>query len=271
MDAVFLVVLILIGILLVNWFLTITSGVSALEGFVLWLLALGTAYWLTREQALVLRLPTGLLLFVVTSAGAAPISWWSGSKIVVGTVAALCVVVCGYLGDRWSRSLQQRVLPRHATTAVPFYLDQSINLVDDLARWLVAAMFAAFVVIVVPLVFMLALPPETARWVGIAWGFGATAFYLFKFRNPRVRILKLPLGLWVFAAAAVLLQVFRAELAGPIADEGEGSVWVIAYSAYWPVCAATFVEIVLLGTRLAVPSPVDRATLDSRPDTPAGT
>jgi hypothetical protein len=242
LDLAFLLMLLLLGIGLWQWLSTIVSGDYALSWFMVWLMAAGTAWWWTRSQTLVLRIPAGFLLFLAAGFVLGPLSWWSGSKLVVAAEAAVLAVGAKYLGVPWSGRLQQRL----AAGPAPWYLDQSINLIEDLFRWLGICIVTWFAVGVLPLVFVLFLPLAWIPWAALLFGFALTAWYLYKFRKSRVRFLKVPLGLWVFVLTVVVLKLSQKQLMGPME---EGSIELIAYTACWPVVVAGFVEIVVLGTK----------------------
>lgn len=252
LDPVFLLVLILIGLGLWQWLSTIVSGDFMLAWFMVWLMATAAAWWWTRGQPLVLRIPAGFLAFIGLSAVLLPLSWWSGSKLAAAAEAVVLAVGAKYLGVLWAARLKPRL-----AAGVPWYLDQSIDLIDDLFRWLGACIVAWFAVGVLPLMLVFVLPVEWVPWGALAWAFAATAFYLFKYRRSRVRFLKVPLGLWVFVLAAVILRLFQQQLVGPMEA---GSIELIAYTACWPVVMAMFVEFVVVGTQKhtssAPPEPV---------------
>ena len=241
LDLAFLFVLILIGLGVWQWLSTLVSGDFMLAWFMVWLMATAAAWWWTREQLKVLRLPAGFLVYLALGLVLLPLSWWSGSKLGTAAEAAVLAVGARYLGLRWAAHLRPRLEP-----APPWYLDQSIDLIADLGRWLLASVATWFAVGVVPLVLAFVLPLDSVPWGALAWAFGATAWYLYDFRKARVRLLKLPLGLWVFIAAAVILQLFQQQLMGPMEP---GSIGLVAYTACWPVVAAVFVEVVVLGTK----------------------
>jgi len=252
MDLAFLLILILIGIGLWTWLSTIVTGDLALAAALIWLMAAGAAYGYSREQTLVLRLPLGFLLFLGIAVVLAPLSCWSGSKIAVAVAGSLAALAARYPGTYWSARLKQN---KTARGAPPFYLDQSINLLDDLFRWLGVSIVAWFAVGVLPLLLVFVFPVEWIPGVAMVWGFAATAYYLYAVRKSHVRFLKLPLGLWALAATTLVLKVFQDRIAGPLEA---GSVWLIGYSVYYPVIMALFVEIVLLGTPRSTPPPADR-------------
>lgn len=254
MDLAFLLILILIGIGLWNWLSTIVTGDLALAVALIWLMAAGAAYWYSREQALVLRLPVGFLLSLCLGAVLAPLSWWMGSKIAVAVAGVLAAIVARYPGELWSARLKRRLAAQGSS---PIYLSQSINLIEDIFRWLGICILTWFLLGVLPLVLVFVMPVEWVPWGAMTWGFGVTAYYLFAVRKSRVRFLKLPLGLWVLAVTTIVLKVFQEQIAGPLEP---GSIWLIGYSVYYPVAAGLFVEIVLLGTlKPATPSAVTPA------------
>ena len=240
MDLVFLFVLILIGIGVWNWLSTIVSGDFTLAFFMVWLMASAVGWWWTREQPLVLRIPAGTLLFLLGALVLAPLSWWSADKIVLTAEAAVLAVGARYFGTLWSQRIAVRL-----KAGVPWYLDQSINLINDLARWVATSALAWFVVGVVPLLFVLVLPVEWIAWAALVWSFACMNWYCYKFRPSRVRVLKVPLGLWAFVFAAVVLQVFQKQILGPMEA---GSIGQIAYAVYAPLGCALFFEMVVLGT-----------------------
>ncbi len=240
MDLVFLFVLILAGLVLVKVFETLISGDYTVAFFVIWLLASAAAWWWCHEQRLLLRVPTGLWIFFVAGSVFIPLSWWTQSRLVAGVEAAVAVTLARYLGWRCSRLIAAKM-----AEGTPWYLDQGIDLIADLGRWVFACIIAWFAVGVLPLLLVVILPVEWIPWGAMAWGFAATAWYLFKFRTSRLRLLKLPIGLWVFAVTAVVLKLFQQQIAGPMEA---GSIELIAYSAYWPVVSALFIEITIIGT-----------------------
>ena len=115
------------------------------------MMATGAAWWWTRSQTMVLRVPAGFLLFLTAGLVLGPLSWWSGNKLVVAAEAAVLAVGAKYLGALWSGRLQQRL----AAAPALWYLDQSINLIEDIFRWLAACIITWFAVGILPLVFML--------------------------------------------------------------------------------------------------------------------
>lgn len=241
LDLVFLFVLILLGIGASQWLSTLVSGDFMLAWFMVWLMATAAAWWWTREQPLVLRIPAGFLLFLGLGLVFAPLSWWSGSKIAVAAEAPVLAVGVKYLGRRWSARLEARI-----EAGPPWYLDQSANIVNDLFLWVGVCIAAWFAVGVLPLLLVLFVPVEWIPWGAMAWGFVATAWYLFKFRKSRLRFLKLPIGLWAFVVTAVVLKLFRQQIAGAMEA---GSIELIAYTAYWPVVVGLFIELMVIGTQ----------------------
>ena len=171
----------------------------------------------------------------------APLSWWSQAKIAVAAEAAVLAVGAKYLGRLWSARLKARI-----AAGAPWYLDQSINIVNDLFLWPAVSIVAWFLVGVLPLMLVFVLPAEWIPWAAMVWGFAATAWYLFKFRKSRLRFLKMPIGLWVFVVTAVVLKLFQQQIVGRLEA---GSIGLIAYLAYWPVVAGLFTETVIVGTR----------------------
>lgn len=245
LDLVFLFVLILVGIGVWQWLSTLVSGDFMLAWFMVWLMATAAAWWWTREQPLVLRIPAGFLLFLVLGLMLAPLSWWSGSKIAVAAEAAVLAVGVKYLGALWSARLNSRI-----AVGMLWYLDQSINLIEDLFRWCGYSILAWFVAGVLPLMLVFVLSVEWMPWGALVWAFGATTWFLIGMRKSRVRFLKIPLGLWVQAATTVVLVLFQKQIAGPLEP---GSIELIGYIAYWPVVAGLFVETVVVGTRKPAP------------------
>lgn len=233
LDLTFLLILLLLAIGLWQWLSTILSSDFMLAWFMVSLMAAGAAGWWTRSQTLVLG----------------PLSWWSGSKLAVVAEAAVLAVGAKYLGALWSERLKLKL----AAAPAPWYLDQSINLVADLIRWLLVCIVTWFAAGVLPLMLVLVfvLPVEWVPWVALLWAFTATAFYLFKYRHSRVRFFKIPLGLWAFMLAAAILRLFQQRLVGSMEA---GSIELIAYAAYWPAVIAMFVEFVVIGTRKATAS-----------------
>lgn len=245
MDLAFLFVLILMGIGL--WYLLsmLVNGNYAVAIFLLWLVAAAEAWWFSKDHRLVLRVPTGFLLFFAVGLPLAPLGAWSGSRLLSVIAAIAAVSVAKFLGAWWSDRIAPKVVPG---APVPWYLDQSINLIHDLFRWLFGCGVAWFGVAVAPLLLVFVLPPAVIPWAALVWGFAATVWYTFVFRKSRKRFLQLPLGLYAFAVTAVLLHVFRKNLAGALEP---GSFEQIAYVAYWPVVGALFIEIVAVGTKAA--------------------
>lgn len=241
MDVAFLFLLILLAWGIWAGISNLISGEFALTLFIGWLIAIAAAGWSSREQLLVLRTPAGLLVFLSVAFILAPLSWWSASKLAVGAEAAVAAVGAWYIGERWSRRLAPRV-----AAGAPWYLDQSINLVEDTFRWIGACVVAWFAVGVLPLLFVFVMPPQWVPWLAMAWAFALLAWYLYNVRKSRVRFLKIPLGLWVFAVAAIVLQVFQKQIMGPME---EGSIGQIAYAAYAPAACALLAEIIVIGTR----------------------
>jgi len=240
MDLVFLFALILLGIGLWNWLSTIVSGDFALAFFMVWLMATGTGWWWTREQPLVLRIPAGSLLFLLGALVLVPLSWWSTSKIVLTVEAAVLAVGARYWGALWSQRIAARL-----GVSTPGYLDQSINLINDLARWVGLSILAWFLAVVPPMLLVFFIPVEWVPWGALVWSFAATAFYFYRFRKGSLRFLKVPLGLYAFVVTEVLLLTFERQLVGPMEA---GSFQQIGYLAYWPAVAALFVEIIMIGT-----------------------
>lgn len=241
LDLAFLLVLLLLGIGLWQWLSTIVAGDYALAWFMVWLMAAGAAGWWTRAEPLVLRIPAGILIFIAAWLLLGPLSWWAANKWVLAAEAAVSAVGAIYLGRLCSARIQQRL-----AAATPWYLDQSINLIEDLFRWGSVCIIAWFAVGVLPLMFIFFLPFAFIPWVALLWSFALTAWYLYKFRKSRLRFLKIPLGLWVFVLAAAVLKLFQKQLVG---EMEAGSIELIAYTAYWPVVAASFAEIIMLGTK----------------------
>lgn len=242
MDLAFLFVLILAAIGLWWVLSTLVNGDYAVAIFLLWLLAAAEAWWFSRNHRLLLRVPTGALCFLAVALPLAPLGVWSGSRWLSGFAAVAAVTAAKFLGASWSSRIEPKIMPG---IPVPWYLDQSINLIHDLFRWIFACVVAWFGVGVAPLLLVFVLRPEWVPWVALAWGFAATAVYLYKYRKSRVWLFKVTLGLYAFVAAAVLLQLFQKWIAGPLEP---GSFEQIAYVAYWPVVSALFVEIVVIGT-----------------------
>lgn len=149
-------------------------------------------------------------------------------------------------GGRLSAWLRERILPRYPGGRIPWPLAQDRHLVKDLARFAAVAIFAWFIIAVPPVLIALALPGvpvSMPRWIAVGLSFAATACYLGA--RSRFRLLRIPLGLWVFVACAAGLALFRSQLGGP----DDGSIQDIAYHAYFPALAAAFAEIVLIGLR----------------------
>jgi len=242
MDLAFLFVLILIGIGL--WYLltTLVNGDYAVALFLLWLVAAAEAWWFSKGHRLMLRVPTGVLLFLAVALPLAPLAAWSGSRLLSVGAAIAAVSLAKFLGAWWSGHIEPKVMPG---IPVPWYLDQSIDLVDDLARWLAACCVAWFLVLLA-LLLGFVLPLEWVPGGALVWAFAVTAVYLFKYRKSRVQLLRVPLGLYVFVIAAVLLKLFQRQIVGV---QEAGSFEQIAYTAYWPTVFALFMEFVVIGTR----------------------
>jgi hypothetical protein len=241
MDLAFLLLIILLGLGVWTGISNLISGDFTLTFFIGWLIAIAGAGWFSRDQLRVLRIPAGLLVFLGLATALLPLSLWSGSKLAVGAEAAVAAVGAWYVGERWSRRLEPQV-----SSGAPWYLDQSINGLEDLFRWIGACVVAWFAVGVLPLLSVFVMPPQWVPWAAMAWAFALLVWYLYKLRGNRVRILKVPLGLWVFVAAALVLQVFQKQVVGPME---EGSIGQIAYAAYAPAACALFVEVIIIGTR----------------------
>lgn len=250
MDLVFLFVLILMGMGAFWWLSNIFGGDFPLAFFMIWLMAAAAGWWFSHEQRLVLRVPVGFIVFLGIGAVLAPLSEWSGSKIAVAVAAGLAAFPAKFIGNWWSQRIEPRVMPG---IPVPWYLDQSINLMDDLFRWTGLSILAWFLAVVPPMLLIMFMPVEWVPWGALVWSFAATAFYLYKYRKSRVRFLKVPLGLYAFVIAALVLLIFQKQIAGTLEV---GSFEQIAYIAYWPVVMALLVEIVLVGTRDASRSTV---------------
>ncbi len=242
MDLAFLLVFVLILVALWYVLSTLVNGDYAVAIFLLWLIAAAEAGWFSRDHRLVLRVPTGFLLFLVVALPLAPLGAWSGSRWLSVGAALVAVTLAKFLGSWWSGRIDPKVMPG---IPVPWYLDQSINLMHDLLRWVFGCAVAWFAVLLAMLLAFV-LPLEWVPWGALVWAFAATAVYLIKYRKSRVRLFKVPLGLYVFVVTAVLLQVFQKQIVGPLEP---GSFEQIAYVAYWPVVGVLFIEIVALGTQ----------------------
>lgn len=242
MDLLFLFVLILMGMGAFWWLSNIFSGDFPLACFMIWLMATAAGWWFSHEQRLVLRLPVGFIVFLVLGLVLAPLSAWSGSKIVVAVAAGLTAFPAKFLGNGLSQRIEPRVMPG---VPVPWYLDQSINLMDDLFRWVGLSILAWFLAVVPPMLLVLVIPVEAVPWAALVWAFAATAFYLYKFRPARGRLFRLPLGLYAFVLTAVVLKLFQQKILGPVEA---GSFEQIAYVAYWPAVSALFLELIVVGT-----------------------
>lgn len=240
MDLVFLFVLILLGIGAWKLVENLIGGEFSLAFFLFWLMSAAAAWWWTRAQPLVLRVPVGFLLYLVLAAALVPLAWWSQSRLAVAAEALVAAVLARYVGA-W---LMRLVEPK-ARVAPPWYLDQRFNLIENLARWVFVAGLAWFVVGVLPLLLVFLLPVEWITWAALAWAFAALAWYCYRQRPSRVRLLKVPLGLWVFVVAVVLLKLLQPQLMGPLEA---GSIGEIGYLVYLPTVAALFAEVVLVGT-----------------------
>ena len=243
MDLVFLLVLILMAWGLWQWLSTIMQGEFALAVALTWLMAFAAAGWWSSEQRLVLRVPVGFLLFFGLSAVLGPLGWWSGSKLVVAASAIVAAFTSKYLGGVCSAKLEPKVMPGIPS---PWWLDQSINLLHDVGRWVGASILVWFLVIVPPMLLVFVVPPECVPWAALVWAFVATAFYIYKYRPVRWRISKLPVAFYGFVITSVVLLIFQKQIAGPMEA---GSFEQIAYVAFWPVIAALFLEFILVGTK----------------------
>jgi hypothetical protein len=242
MDLVFLLFLIAIGAGLWQWFSAILTGDLATAVFLLWLMAAAGAYWYTREQMRVLRLPTGAFLFVALCAALFPLSVWSGNKIVAACAAGAAVVVAKYAGAWWSRRLRAR----HAEqSGSPWYLDQSINLFDDLFRWLGLSAVAGLLTGVVAPLAGLMFSVDAGPWAAMVIGFGMTGFFLLSVRKSRLRFLGLTPGVWSLPVAVVVLMLLQKQLVGPLEP---GSMELAYYVAFAPVVIALFIDVVAIGT-----------------------
>lgn len=239
MDLAFLLLMILLALGVWNWFSALIGGDFMLAWFMVWLMAAAVAWWRSKDQLLVLRLPAGTLVFVAASLLLLPLSWWSENKLVTGAEAAAGAVLAPYLGKLWSGRLVPRLQP-----TPPWYLQQSVNLLNDLFRWGFACIIAWFVVGVLPLVFIFVLPAEWILWAALPWAFVALTWYLLKIQPSRIRILKLPLGLWAMAAAALVLQLSQRLFAGSLEP---GSIAQLSYLVYLPTTLALATEMVLIG------------------------
>lgn len=240
MDLAFLFLLILFGLMAWQFFSTVATGDFTLVFFMVWLVASALGWWWSRKQLLVLRVQVGFLVYLAGAAVLMPLSWWSGNKVVLAFAAASAATLPGYVGGWLSRILQPRL-----QAVSPWYLDQRIDLVADLFRWLAVCIAGWFAVGILPLLLVFVMPPEWVPWVALLWGLAASSGYLYKLRPSRVRFLNIPLGLWVLVAAAILLKFLQRQIVGPLEP---GSVGAIAYTAYAPIVIALFAEIVVVGT-----------------------
>jgi hypothetical protein len=246
MDLAFLLAIIVGCLVLWSTFrTTVIEGDFTLAFFMLWLVATAIAGWRTRDQTLLLRVPAGSLAFLGLALVLMSLSWWSGSKLVSVAEAAVAAVAAVVLGEAWSKRLALRlqVLPA-------WYLDQSINLVNDLLRWTFACIVAWFVVGLLPLLLVAVLPLEDVVWGALTWASLVLTWYLTRHAHNHLRLLKLPLGLWAMAVAALLLRLCQQRIMGPMEA---GSVEQIAYGVYQPVVAGLFMEIVVIGCRRRLP------------------
>lgn len=245
MDLAFLLVLVLIGWGLWAWLSTIVQGDFATAVAFIGLMATGTAWWWTKDQCLVLRVPVGFILYLVLVAVLGALTVWSSSKIAVAAAAGVAALAARYLGAAISGPLQRKI--QHSSAegqAPPWWLDQSINLIDDLARWVGASVVAWFLIVVPPMLLVFVMPPAAIPWVALVWAFAAMAFYTGR-RPVRGLVSGYRAWVFVFVITAVLLKVFQKQIAGPLEP---GSFEQISYMAYWPVVVALFVEFVALGT-----------------------
>lgn len=220
-------------------------GTAAL---LLWLAGLAGTYAFAarRDQALVMRMPAGLALFVAVGGVTVPVSVWSQSRWLVAAVVAVQSAASILAGSRVSAWLRERILPRYPRDKIPWLLAQDRHLVKDLVRFAAVAIFAWFVIAIPPILVALVLPAvpvSMPRWMAVGLAFAATACYLVT--RSRLRLLRIPPGLWVFVACAAGLALFRSQLGGP----DDGSIQDIAYHAYFPALAAAFAEIVVIGLR----------------------
>lgn len=250
MDLVFLLVLILIGWGLWAWLSTIVQGDFATAVALIGLMATGTAWWWTKDQRLVLRVPVGFLLYFVLAGVLGALTVWSGSKIAVAMAGCIAALAARYVGGAISGPLQRKILHGIASgMAPPWWLDQSINVIDDLARWVGASVVAWFLIVVPPMLLVFVVPPAVIPWVALLWAFVAMAFYSGK-RPVRGLVFGYRAWVFVFVITAVLLKVFQQKILGPVEA---GSFEEIAYVAYWPTVCAVFIEFVVIGTRKPVP------------------
>lgn len=238
MDLAFLLVMILVAIGVGWWLTTLFGGDFALGFFMIWIVAVAGAGWWAHGQKLVLRVPAGIWVLLGLSAVLLPLSWWSGSKLITAAEAGVAAFAAVYLGGLWSKRVEERL---KAGTA--WYLDQRINLINDLFRWLFACIVAWFVVGVLPLALIFVMPPEYIVWGALAWAFACIAWYSCKFQPSRVRLLRIPADLWMLAAAAAMVRLLQRWTIGPLET---GSIAQIGYLVCLPVVIAIFVKIVML-------------------------
>lgn len=243
MDLVFLFVLILMAWGIGELLSTIVHGDFATAVALIGLMTTGAAWWWTRDQRRVLRVPVGFWCYLAVAAVLGSLTVWTGSRIAVALAAGYAPLAAKYPGGYWSAKLGSRIPPG---VPAPWWLDQSVNLMEDLFRWVAGSIVGWFLVIVPPMLLVFVIPPETVPWAALVWAFAAVTFYLYKYRAARWRLFKLPLGLYAFVITAVVLLLFQKQIAGPLEA---GSFEQIAYAAYWPVMAALFVEFVVVGTR----------------------
>ncbi|HEY1991323.1 MAG TPA: hypothetical protein VGH71_02595 [Gammaproteobacteria bacterium] len=245
LDLAFLLVLVLLAIGAWAMLSSLFSGDFVYTWFMLWMAVAAIAWWSVRQQPLVLRVPAGSWVLLAAAMPLLPLSWWSGSKLVTAVEAAVAGVMAVYLGRLWSAHLKPRI-----ASGPPWYLDQRTDLVMDLGRWVFACGAGWFLVGLLPLLLVILLPLDRIAGAATAWGFAALAWYCYRFRPSRLRLLKVPLGLWVFAVSAAALLLLQKQITGPLEV---GSIGQIAYAAYAPVVCGLFAEIVVMGKRNVSP------------------
>ncbi|MGE5624411.1 MAG: hypothetical protein ACM3ZT_02565 [Bacillota bacterium] len=245
MDLAFLLVIILIAWGIGELISTIAHGDFATAVALIGLMTLGAAWWWTKDQRLVLRVPLGFWCYLAAAAVLGSFTVWTGSKIAVALAAGYAPLAAKYPGGYWSAKFEARTQPGLPT---PWWLDQSVNLLEDLFRWVAGSLLAWFLTVVPPMLLVFVVPLEWVPWAALIWAFAATVFYIYKYRAARWRLFKLPLALYAFAITSGVLLIFQKQIAGPLEA---GSFEQIAYVAFWPAVSALFTEFVVVGTRKA--------------------
>lgn len=244
------VVVLLILLRIAWWFVeTVIEKEFGTAAGMLWGAGFLVAYLIAtaREDATVLRLPLGLLLFVAAGTATLPLSWFSGSKLAVLAIVALQAAACFGAGRPLSKRLRERMLANRAPGTEPLWARQQGDLVADLGRWAVLAVLAFFAVSLAPLLLLLLVSAfadvaqQHVRWTVALWGLAATTFY--GLQQSRVRWLSVPACAWIYAAVTAAIVV--ADLvAGPFTA---GTGVQVVYAALPGALAAAFVEVFIYG------------------------